>query len=335
MNDVDEIIKKDLSFYQQKFGVFERDIIYETINGESNKFSLFMFINDNNNPKKRGDIYVHSYGLCCMIFGKEETHRFYFLEKNPYASFVRLDSCVNGSLFSSSFLEKIRNGHALYDHFLELAMDGLMKMKTGVMYVTNTYMDDFFVNPNPDIEYLKKIISNKDPSCYGLWQRLIIQRYQIRMPNVVTRSIEHSIHDGKIPLIALRIIFATMVAEEPAVRRIIERQLTNKGEVEELEFFKFHFVPFIKICIDVLINYPYAHDEIQWVFAGTIARIQLAWQSKSKHICKITVDKRKQTMDALATNAQIKRVAKKSKPHTKRGKRNNQKKLRIGRKGRQ
>lgn len=335
MSSYDDLIKKDLSNYEQRFGVFQRTILYETIDGALNPSKLFMFINDNNNPRKRGDVYVHSFGLCCMIFGREETERFYFLDKNPYASFVRLDTCVNGSLFSASFLEKIRNGRELYEHFLDLAMDGLMKPVSSIMYVTNSYMDDFFVNPQPDLEYLKKIISNKDPSCYGLWQRLIINKYQVRMPNVVTRSIEHTVHFGKVPLLALRIIFATMISEEPAVRRIIERQLTTRGEIEELDFFKLKFIPFMKACIDILVNYPYTHDEIQWLFAGVIGRIQFAWKSKSVFVCKITTDKRKQTMDDLATNAQIKKIAKKSKTQTKRGKRNNQKKQRIGRKGRQ
>ncbi len=333
MNNKDDLIKKDLVPFENRFGVIKKNITYESLSGNPEEHQLFMFVDDTS--KKGCTIFVHSYGLCCMIFGNEETERFYFTEKNPYASFVRLDVCINGSLFSESFLEKIKNGRESYDHFVGLAMDGVMAIGSSIMYATSTYLDDFFSSPNPDIEYLRKIISNKDPSCYGLWQRLIIHKYQEFMPNVVTRSIHHVVDHGKVPLLSLRIIFATMISEEPAVRRIIEQQLIARNELKNLEFFRMHFIPFIKAVIDILINYPYYHDEMQWVFAGTIARIQFAWRSKSMAVCKITVDKRRQTMDDLATNARIKKAAKKPKTQAKRGKRNNQKKTRIGRKGRQ
>jgi hypothetical protein len=126
-----------------------------------------------------------------------------------------------------------------------------------------------------------------------------------------------------------------MIAEEPAVRRIVEQQLLSQKEKELYDFFTIHYLPFIKVCIDILINYPYYHDDIYWAFSSVIGRIQFAWKSKSIHVCKVTVDDRRKTLEDLATNARIKKATKKSKTQAKRGKRTNQKKARIGRRGRQ
>jgi hypothetical protein len=216
-----------------------------------------------------------------------------------------------------------------------MCADGALNFGSSIMHITNCFLDDFFVDPKPNLDYLRKIISNKDPSCYGLWERLILKKYQEFMPNVVTRTIRHVVADSTTPLLTLRVIFATMISEEPAVRRIIEQQLRLRSDARTLEFFKMHFVPFMKVSIDVLINYPYYHDEMQWVFAGVIGRIQFAWKSKSISVCKITIDRQRQIMEQLATNARIKKAAKKSKSQTKRGRRSNQKKTRIGRRGRQ
>lgn len=329
----DNIIKNEVNQFQKKFGIFRKQIQYETIDEETKPYELLMFIDDSS--KKEVVVFVHVYHLFCMIFGEEETERFYFLDKNPHRSFLKLEMCTNGLFFSNPFIDRIKNGRILYDHFVNFCMDGALRFGSSLTYITNSFLDDFFINPSPDLHYLRKIISNKDPSCYGLWERLILQKYQDLMPNVITRTIRHAVVDSESPLLTLRIIFATMVSEEPAVRRIIEQQLKYRDDPKVLEFFKMHFVPFMKTTIDILINYPYYHDEMQWVFAGVVARVQFAWRSKSVFVCNTTINRQKQIMEELATNARIKKAAKKSKSQTKRGKRNNQKKTRIGRRGRQ
>jgi len=326
-------IKNEVNQFQKRFGVFKKEISYKTVSEKTEVHELLMFVDDSS--KEKAVVFVHAYGLLCMIFGKEETERFYFLEKNPHRSFLKLDACTDGSFFSNPFIDKIKNGRGFYEHFIRFCMDGGLKFGSSITHTTNSFLDDFFVNPNPDLDYLRKIISNKDPSCYGLWERLILQKYQEFMPNVVTRTIRHVVIDSQSPLLTLRIIFATMVSEEPAVRRIIEQQLIRRKDPKILNFFKMYFIPFMKTTIDILVNYPYYHDEMQWVFSSVIGRVQFAWISKSMFVCNTTIDRQKQIMEELATNARIKKTAKKTKSQTKRGKRNNQKKTHIGRRGRQ
>jgi hypothetical protein len=333
MNKLEQTIQRSIDEFKRKFGVFERTIYYENINDQLEICTLRTSI-DQTSPNGFKTL-VNSFDLFTMIFGKDRTDRFYLTPMNPFRSFVDLDVCKRGELFSESFLEGIPDGIALYEHFLMMAGDGILKFRSSIIHITTSYMDDFFSNPNPDIEYLQKIISNKDPSCYGLWERIVLEKYKMYMPRIVTRGIYHSTFQGTVPLLTLKVIFATMISEEPAARRIVQQQLLDRKEKETYDYFMIHFLPFIKTCIDILVNYPYYHDDIYLAYSYVIGRIQFAWNSKSIHVCKITVDDRRKTLEDLATNARIKKATKKSKSQTKRGKRTNQKKIRIGRRGRQ
>ncbi len=335
MNEQDNAsTQQDVVLFQRRFGVIERTIYYENINGETEIHMLRMSV-DNTNSLKRSIVYVYTADLYGMIFGKERGILVYSSKSNLFKSFVELNQCINGELFSESFLESIPHGRELYEHFLDIVSDGGLRFDSSIIHITTSYMDDFFLNPNPDLEYLRRIISNKDPACYVIWERLVLQKYKKYMPNVVTRMINYSVLNSATPLLTLRVIFATMVSEEPAVRRIVKCQLLNRKEEKTYSFFINHFIPFIKTSIDILVNFPYYHDNIYLVFAYVIGRIQTAWRSKSLHICKVTIDDRRKTLEDLATNARIKKATKKSKTQAKRGKRVNQKKVRIGRRGRQ
>ena len=67
-------------------------------------------------------------------------------------------------------------------------------------------------------------------------------------------------------------------------------------------------MPFLKIAVDVLLNFPYYHDNINWAFVAFVGRAQMAWNSLSVSVCTVTIEydkteKKNLASAALATKA--------------------------------
>ena len=180
------------------------------------------------------------------------------------------------------------------------------------------FLDDFLCEPEPDVDYLCKIISGRDPERLGIWERAVKTKYKEMMPNMVTRMVQYACEKSK-SLLLLRVVFLMMVSEEAAVVPIITGQLRRHMNDEigvegpfkrraamaqrKLRYFEDHFLPFLKIAVDVLLNFSYYHDNITWAYVAFVGRAQMAWNSLSISVCAVTIEYDKMEKKSLASAA--------------------------------
>jgi len=205
------------------------------------------------------------------------------------------------------------------------------------------FLDDFLCEPEPDVEYLCRIISSRDPDRLGIWERAVKTKYKEMMPNMVTRMVQYACEKSK-SLLLLRVVFLMMVSEEAAVVPIItgqlkrhtndeimsllsvesrfqsQRTIKNKRRAAlallKLRYFEDHFLPFLKIAVDVLLNFSYYHDNITWAYVAFVGRAQMAWNSLSVSVCAVTIEydkTKKKSMASAASAIKAKKTPKKPK----------------------
>jgi hypothetical protein len=159
--------------------------------------------------------------------------------------------------------------------------------------ITECYLDDFFSNPEPEIEYLQDIISQKgSPDSQGLFEVLTRIKYSDMMHFYVTRLIRWATRGDMDPvsrLLLLRIIFIVMVSEDPAIQHVISYQLKEDHKnYRKLTFFEKEFLPFLKALVDVFVNFSYEEDNIYACFVITVSYVHMVWRSQASAPCRLT-----------------------------------------------
>lgn len=161
---------------------------------------------------------------------------------------------------------------------------------------------DLYCAPKGQVELttLQKIITNPDPKCYGIWERLVVQKYGSRMPNMITRRIRFAVMDSSDPYLFADFIFFVCMGFEPACQRIITQQLQRKRKVFEHKFFTNTFVKFARHAIIIMLRYPITRDDANHVFNTCVSLLKLTWTAKTTYFLTISTRYELETRDAEA-----------------------------------
>lgn len=157
------------------------------------------------------------------------------------------------------------------------------------METSTCYLDLFCMRRGQvDIEILKKIVTCPDPERYGLWERLVTQKYGKFMPNVVTACIRYAVNRTKDPYINVVFIFFVCLGFEPACQRIITKQLERAGLYQDNVFFTQEFVKFAYHTFTVMMRYPITQEDAVHVFTYCVSVLQTTWLTKSTYFSIIS-----------------------------------------------
>lgn len=166
------------------------------------------------------------------------------------------------------------------------------------------FVDTFTDNVNPNIEYMRAIISrpHEDPNQHGFWEMIVRLETGDYMRNLITRGIRFAAFHGPQPLVILRFIFFVMVGTEHGVRQVIRGQLQRAGNEEKLAFFDNVFAPFAQSAYDSLVEQPFEHFNVSRLLLVFTAVLQTTWLTRFKS-CWVL---QKQHQDAA--NAEAERI---------------------------
>lgn len=161
---------------------------------------------------------------------------------------------------------------------------------------------DLFCAPKStvDVGLLQKIVTNPDPACYGIWERLVIQKYGSRMPNMITRRIRFAVTATRDPYLDTVFIFFVCMGFEPACQLIITQQLKRKRKEFEHNFFTQTFVRFARHAIIILLRYPVTRDDAHHVINTCVSLLKVTWKSKVVCFSAISTRHELETRDAEA-----------------------------------
>ena len=140
---------------------------------------------------------------------------------------------------------------------------------------------DSFCRPDPNIPYLQKIITNPDPKCYGLWERIVVYELGEYAHNFLTRNLRYAVLEFDNPLPFIRMIFFCMVGMEFGLQTIIEKQLARAGDTKRLEFFKTTFVPFARSSEKSLIAQPFDLNNSFRLILTFVSLLQFTWKTQT------------------------------------------------------
>ncbi len=164
------------------------------------------------------------------------------------------------------------------------------KTKGQIGLGSTSYLDDFFLKPEPDIEYLRNILINPKSACYGIVQQSILKYFTKEMLDFVTEMIMATCTVIPEPLAQMRVIFCVYIVRVEGVRIIIQRQLQRNKDLKGLEFFERYFVKFATIIIQAFLNHPFYPEDINFVFGMTAAKLQTFWATKCTALLTIEMD---------------------------------------------
>lgn len=161
---------------------------------------------------------------------------------------------------------------------------------------------DLFCAPKSqvDVGVLQKIITNPDPERYGIWERLVIQKYGRRMPNMITRRIRFAVTQTRDPYLDTVFIFFICMGFEPACQRIITQQLQRKRKKAEHVFFTQEFVKIARNFITILLRYPVTRDDVHHVINTCVSLLKVTWTAKTVYFGTISTRYELESRDAEA-----------------------------------
>lgn len=170
---------------------------------------------------------------------------------------------------------------------------------------------DLFCMPRShvDVEVLKNIVTCTDPARYGMWERLVLEKYGRFMPNMVTRRIRYAATRTKDPYLDIVFIFFVFMGFEHACQRVIIKQLEREGCVEEHKFFTQEFVKFARHSITILFRYPITRDDAHHVINTCVTLLQMTWYAKTTYFAVISTRFEVETRDK-----ELRRRAEETKP---------------------
>lgn len=138
-----------------------------------------------------------------------------------------------------------------------------------------------------DIDTLRTIITCQDPARYGMWERLVLEKYGRFMPNMVTRRVRFAVNTAD-PYLDITFIFFVCMGFEPACQRIITKQLERERCVPDYVFFTQEFVKFAKHAITILLRYPVTADDAHHVVNTCVSVLQMTWLSKTVYFSVVS-----------------------------------------------
>lgn len=157
------------------------------------------------------------------------------------------------------------------------------------METTSCFLDLFCMRKDAvDIEILKKIITNRDPRRYGIWELLLLYTYGDRMSNTITNRIRYSVETKSDPYLDIVFIFFTCMGFEPSCQLIITKQLEREQKPFEYTFFTQEFVKFAKHAINVLLRYPFTQDDTYHAVNTCVSMLQMTWLGKTVYFSVIS-----------------------------------------------
>lgn len=140
---------------------------------------------------------------------------------------------------------------------------------------------DSFCRPDPNIPYLQKIITNPDPDCYGLWERIVLYELGEYAHNFLTRNLRYAVLEYTEPLLYIRFFFFAMIGMEFGLQTIIKKQLERAGDTKRLEFFQTVFIPFARSSQQTLIAQPFDRKNSKRLILLFVALLQFAWKTQT------------------------------------------------------
>ena len=143
--------------------------------------------------------------------------------------------------------------------------------------LASSWMDDFFNIKYFQEEYMVQIVD-------ALWRMAVEQYFKSTMPNYTTRVVMFAIHESRGPcrVLRLRCIFASLVAELPALREIILQQMVRSNDLDALRFFESEQVHFIQLCFSVTSRASFYVHNINTYLQNYMIQVQVAWNTRNK-----------------------------------------------------
>lgn len=150
---------------------------------------------------------------------------------------------------------------------------------------------DLFCAPkgSVDVSTLQQIVTNPDPARHGIWERLVVQKYGSRMPNMITRRIRFAVLQTRDPYLDTVFIFFVCMGFEPACQRIITKQLQRKHKRFEHTFFTQEFVKFARNFITILLRHPVTRDDAHHVINTCVSMLKVTWTAKTIYFGTISI----------------------------------------------
>lgn len=294
------------------------------------QISYFIIVRDN-----KIYTFVHIIDLLTVIFDAATAHAIYEKLPNGNHNFHSFNLFLEKNFFEKDFFKLLKEKDERINHFKKQGGEKIFWETSDYIDETQCFIDDFFLDPNPDMGYLKKILSNTEQGSFGLWERLVSEKYKDFMVNTTTRQIHHTINHGLKPELSHRMIFIMMLSEEPSVQRLVRMQLIRAQNFNTLQYLDSYFIPFLKVAVELMLSFSFYHNNIQELFGLTLGRVHFAWSSKSISTCSITIDNYKQLQEKLASDARTKKAKKvEKKVAADRAQRRQKKPTRKGRRGR-
>lgn len=139
-----------------------------------------------------------------------------------------------------------------------------------------------------DIEVLKKIITNRNPEQYGIWERLILHKYGDRMSNTITNRIRYAVERKSDPYLDIVFIFFACMGFEPACQLIITKQLERERKSDDYTFFTQEFVKFARNSITILLRTPFTQEDTYHIVNTCVTVLQMTWIAKTTYFLTIS-----------------------------------------------
>lgn len=148
----------------------------------------------------------------------------------------------------------------------------------------SSWIDDIFNERYFQVEYMQQITDT-------VWRRAVAEYFVGTMPNYVSRVVMFAIHESKGPcrILRMRCIFASLVAEVPALREIILQQMLRSRDMEALRYFENEQVHFIQLCFSVVSRTSFYVHNVNGYLRNYMVQIQMAWNTRDPNIRRILV----------------------------------------------
>lgn len=166
------------------------------------------------------------------------------------------------------------------------------------MQTASCFLDLFCLpRSHVEIDTLRSIVTCTDPRRYGLWERLVLEKYGRFMPNMVTRRIRFATTRTKDPLLDITFLFFVFMGFEHACQRVIVKQLERAECVKDHKFFTEVFVKFARNNITIFLRQPITRDDARHALNMCVTLLQLTWSCKTTYFLTISTRYEIETRD--------------------------------------